>query len=100
MYGCGEKTSNKMASPQTEQSNNYTKYKCRQRIVRQQGPEYPTMLVYHLNLSQRRQEVENGDIHIIDMRRTDVITVELKPDQMKATVTKLVGFGPRSDPRN
>ena len=81
-----------------EQINNYTKYKCRQRVVRQEGPEYPTMDVYHLNLSQRRQEVEDGSIHIIDMRRTDAITVELKPDQMKATVTKLVGIGPRSDP--
>jgi hypothetical protein len=56
------------------------------------------MQVYHLNLSQRRQEVENGDIHIIDMRGVDAITVELKPDQMKATVTKLIGFGPRKDP--
>ncbi|MBW8040049.1 MAG: hypothetical protein FVQ85_08630 [Planctomycetes bacterium] len=81
-----------------EQINNYTKYKCRQRVVREQGPEIPTMDVYHLNLSQRRQEVENGDIHIIDMRGTDAITLELKPDQMKATVTKLIGFGPRSDP--
>jgi hypothetical protein len=81
-----------------EQINNYTKYKCRQRVVRQEGPEYPTMDMYHLNLSQRRQEVENGDIHIIDMRGTDAITVELYPDQMKATVTKLVGFGPRKDP--
>jgi hypothetical protein len=81
-----------------EQINNYTKYKCRQRVVRQQGPEYPTMQVYHLNLSQRRQEVEDGSIHIIDMRGTDAITVELYPDQMKATVTKLFGFGPRKDP--
>ncbi|MHC4293755.1 MAG: hypothetical protein ACYSTX_05610 [Planctomycetota bacterium] len=81
-----------------EQINNYTRYKCRQRVVRKQGPEYPTMQVYHLNLSQRRQEVENGDIHVIDMRGTDAITVELYPNQMKATVTKLVGFGPRKDP--
>ncbi|MHC4643561.1 MAG: hypothetical protein ACYS32_18110, partial [Planctomycetota bacterium] len=81
-----------------EQINNYTKYKCRQRIVREKGPEYPTMQVYHLNLSQRRQEVEDGSIHIIDMRGTDAITVELYPDQMKATVTKLIGFGPRKDP--
>ncbi|MHC4890079.1 MAG: zf-HC2 domain-containing protein, partial [Planctomycetota bacterium] len=81
-----------------EQINNYTKYKCRQRIVREQGPEYPTMQVYHLNLSQRRQEVEDGSIHIIDMQGTDAITVELYPDQMKATVTKLIGFGPRKDP--
>ena len=51
-----------------EQINNYTKYKCRQRVVRQKGPQHPTMDVYHINLSQRRQEVENGDIHIIDMR--------------------------------
>lgn len=51
-----------------EQINNYTKYKCRQRVVREKGPQRPTMQVYHLNLSQRRQEVENGDIHIIDMR--------------------------------
>ena len=81
-----------------EQINNYTKYKCRQRIVREQGPEYPTMQVYHLNLSQRRQEVEDGSIHIIDLRGKDAITVELYPDQMKATVTKLIGFGPRKDP--
>jgi hypothetical protein len=32
------------------------------------------------------------------MRGTDAITVELYPDQMKATVTKLIGFGPRKDP--
>ena len=81
-----------------EQISNHTKYKCRQRVVREQGPEYPTMQVYHLNLSQRRQEVEDGSIHIIDMRGKDPITVELYPDQMKATVTKLIGFGPRKDP--
>lgn len=81
-----------------EQINNYTKYKCRQRLVREQGPQIPTMRVYHLNLSQRRQEVEDGSIHIIDMRGTDPITVELYPDQMKATVTKLIGFGPKKDP--
>jgi outer membrane lipoprotein-sorting protein len=81
-----------------EQISSHTKYKCRQRVVREQGPEYPTMQVYHLNLSQRRQEVEDGTIHIIDMRGTDAIIVELKPTQMKATVTKLIGFGPRKDP--
>jgi outer membrane lipoprotein-sorting protein len=81
-----------------EQLNNYTKYKCRQRVVREKGPEVLAMDVYHLNLSLRRQEVENGDIHIIDMRGTDAITVELKPAEMKATVTKLLGFGPRKDP--
>lgn len=81
-----------------EQISSYTKYKCRQRVVREQGPEYPTMQVYHLNLSQRRQELEDGSIHIIDMRGVDAITVELYPAQMKATVTKLVGFGPRKDP--
>ena len=81
-----------------EQISSYTKYKCRQRVVREEGPEYPTMDVYHLNLSQRRQELENGDIHIIDMRGEDAITVELKPAEMKATVTKLIGYGPRKDP--
>ncbi len=81
-----------------EQISSHTKYKCRQRVVREQGPEYPTMQVYHLNLSQRRQEVENGDIHIIDMRGEDAITVELKPAEMKAIVTKLIGAGPRKDP--
>ncbi|MHC4204771.1 MAG: hypothetical protein ACYSTT_08970 [Planctomycetota bacterium] len=81
-----------------EQISNYTRYKCRQRVVRQQGPKRPTMQVYHLNLSLRRQEVENGDIHIIDMRGKDAITVELKPAQMKAIVTTLIGAGPRKDP--
>ncbi len=81
-----------------EQISSHTKYKCRQRVVREQGPEYPTMQVYHLNLSQRRQEVEDGTIHIIDMRGEDAITVELDPAQKKATVTKLIGFGPRKDP--
>jgi len=81
-----------------EQLNNYTKYKCRQRVVREQGPQRPTMQVYHLNLQQRRQEVENGDIHIIDMRSENPITVELDPAEKKATVTNLIGFGPRKDP--
>jgi len=81
-----------------EQISSHTRYKCRQRVVRQQGAEVPTMQIYHLNLQQRRQEVENGDIHIIDMRGEDAITVELKPAQMKAIVTKLIGFGPKNDP--
>jgi hypothetical protein len=81
-----------------EQINNYTKYKCRQTVVREEGPKVPTMQVYHLNLSQRRQEVEDGSIHIIDMRGEDAITVELDPAQKKATVTQLIGIGPRKDP--
>ncbi len=81
-----------------EQINNYTKYKCRQRVVREKGPEHPTMDVYHLNLSQRRQEVVNGDIHIIDMRGEDAITVELKTSEKKAIVKNLIGFGSRKDP--
>lgn len=81
-----------------EQMNKYTKYKCRQRVVRENGPQMPAMIVYHLNLSQRRQEVEDGTIHIIDMRGQDAVTVELYPQQKKATVTKLLGFGPRKDP--
>jgi len=83
-----------------EQLSGHTKYKCRQRVVREQGPEFPTMQVYHLNLQQRRQEVEdeNGTIHIIDMRGQDAITVELDPIQKKATVTELIGFGPKKDP--
>jgi len=81
-----------------EQLNDYTKCKWRQRVVREKGPDLPVMDVYHLNLSQRRQEVEDGSIHVIDMRGEDAITVELYPDKKKATVTKLVGFGPRKDP--
>lgn len=81
-----------------EQLNNHTKYKCRQRVVREQGPQIPTMQIYHLNLQQRRQEVEDGTIHIIDMRGEDAITVELDPAAKKATVTKLIGFGPKKDP--
>ena len=81
-----------------EQISSHTKYKCRQRVVREQGPQYPTMQIYHLNLQQRRQEVEDGTIHIIDMRGADAITVELHPADKKATVTKLVGFGSRKDP--
>ena len=81
-----------------EQLNNHTKYKCRERVVREQGPPVPTMQIYHLNLQQRRQEVENGDIHIIDMRGKDSIIVELKPTEKKAIVTTLIGFGPKKDP--
>jgi succinate dehydrogenase flavin-adding protein (antitoxin of CptAB toxin-antitoxin module) len=81
-----------------EQINSHTKYKCRQRVVREQGPQVPTMEVYHLNLQQRRQEVEDGSIHIIDMRGEDAITVQLYPDQKKAIVTTLIGFGPKQDP--
>jgi hypothetical protein len=81
-----------------EQLNLHEKYKCRQRVVRENGPQRPAMNVYHINLSLRRQEVEDGSIHIIDMRGKDAITVELYPDQKKAIVTKLLGFGPRKDP--
>jgi len=83
-----------------EQLSSHTKYKCRQRVVREQGPQIPTMQIYHFNLQQRRQEVEdeNGTIHIIDMRGEDAITVELDPVNKKATVTELLGFGPRKDP--
>jgi hypothetical protein len=81
-----------------EQISSHTKYKCRQRVVRQQGPQYPTMQVYHLNLQQRRQEVEDGSIHIIDMRSENAKTVELYPDQKKAIVTNIIGIGPKKDP--
>src|SRR3989339_1296972 len=56
------------------------------------------MNIYHLNLSQRRQEVEDGSVHIIDMRGEDAITVELNPINKKAVITKLIGFGSASDP--
>ena len=81
-----------------EQLSSHTKYKCRQRVVREQGPQIPTMQVYHLNLQQRRQEVEDGSIHIIDLRSENPITVELYPDQKKAVVTNILGFGPKKDP--
>ena len=94
----GDSTTNVAWAQVTEQIKNHTRYKCRQRVVREEGPQVPTMQVYHLNLQQRRQEVEDGSIHIIDMRGKDAITVELYPDQKKAIVTKLIGFGPRKDP--
>jgi hypothetical protein len=81
-----------------EQISSHTKYKCRQRVVREQGPQVPTMEVYHLNLQQRRQEVEDGSVHIIDMRGENAVIVELYPDQKKAIVTTLLGFGPKQDP--
>ena len=80
-----------------KQMNNYTRYKCRQRVVRN-GRHMPATTVYHANLSLRRQEVENGEIHIINMQGTDAITVVLYPAKRKAIVTKLLGFGPRKDP--
>ena len=81
-----------------EQINSHTKYKCRQRVVREQGPQVPTMEVYHLNLQQRRQEVEDGSIQVIDMRGENGIEVQLYPNQKKAIVTTLIGFGPKQDP--
>jgi len=81
-----------------EQMNHYTRYKCRQRVEREEGPDIPTMIIYHLNLSQRRQEVEDGTIHVIDMRSEDPITLELDPAQKKAVLTRLIGFGPKQDP--
>ena len=81
-----------------EQINSHTKYKCRQRVVREQGPQVPTMEVYHLNLQQRWQEVEDGSIQIIDMRGENGIEVQLYPNQKKAIVTTLIGFGPKQDP--
>jgi len=81
-----------------EQLSSHERYKCRQRVVREQGPAIPTMQVYHLNLQQRRQEVEDGSIHIIDMRGENAVTVELYPGQKKAVVTNIIGLGPRKDP--
>lgn len=81
-----------------EQLNKHEKYKCRQRVAWDDGRKFPTMDVYHWNLSLRRQEVEDGAIHIIDMRHADAITVELYPDKKKAVVTKMLGFGPQKDP--
>lgn len=81
-----------------EQLNRYERYKCRERAAWDDGRKFPTMDVYHWNLSLRRQEVEDGAIHIIDMRHTDAITVELYPDKKKAVVTKMLGFGPQKDP--
>ncbi|OQA02531.1 MAG: hypothetical protein BWY69_01032 [Planctomycetes bacterium ADurb.Bin401] len=81
-----------------EQLNNHEKYKCRQRVVNADGRKSPTMIVYHMNLSLRRQEVEDGSVHVIDMRGKDAITVELDPAQKKAVITKLINFGPRKDP--
>ena len=98
-YLCGSIDVTSVAWSQVvEQISNHTKYKCRQRVVREQGPQRPAMQVYHLNLQQRRQEVEDGSIHIIDMRGEDAITVELYPDQKKAVVTKIIGLGTRHDP--
>ena len=81
-----------------EQISSHTRYKCRQRVVREQGPQIPTMQVYHLNLQQRRQEVEDGSIHIIDLRSENPVTIELYPDQKKAVVTNILGYGPKKDP--
>jgi hypothetical protein len=77
-----------------EELNHYERYKRRDRVVRENGPQVPTMTVYHWNLSLRRQEVEDGTIHIIDMRGEDAITVELHPDKKKAVVTKLLDSVP------
>ena len=81
-----------------EQLSSHERYKCRQRVVREQGPEVPPMQIYHLNLQQRRQELEDGTIHIIDMRGPEAVTVELYPHQKKAVVTNIIGLGPRHDP--
>ncbi len=78
--------------------NNNERYKCRMRVVREKGPAVPDMNVYYMNLSLRRQEMVDGTIQIIDMRGTDAITVELYPDEKRAVVTKLLGFGPKKDP--
>jgi hypothetical protein len=91
-------SSNVLWAEVVEQINNHTRYKCRQRVVREQGPQIPVMQVYHLNLQQRRQELEDGTIHIIDMRENDPVTVELYPKEKRAVITKLTDFGSRSDP--
>ena len=44
------------------------------------------------------QEVEDGTVHIIDMRGEHAVTVELYPDRKKAVVTEIIGLGPRHDP--
>jgi hypothetical protein len=81
-----------------KQMHTHTRYKCRQRVIREEGPAVPTMIVYHLNLSLRRQEVEDGSIHVIDMRGKDATILELSPKEKKAVVTVMKGFGPKKDP--
>lgn len=81
-----------------EQLNKYERYKCRQRVVRDDGTKSPDRNVYHMNLSLRREESEDGSVYIIDMQHRDAVTVELYPDKKKAVVTKLLNFGPRNDP--
>ena len=81
-----------------KQLNNHEKYKCRQRVIVDNGTDMPTMEVIHVNLSLRRQEVEDGTIHIIDMQNEDAIVVEMIPEKHKATVTKMLGYGPKKDP--
>lgn len=81
-----------------EQLNAHEKYKCRQRVERPDGPPIPTQDIYHMNLSLRRQESEDGTIQIIDMQNEDAVTLELDPGRRTAIVTTLLGFGPRKDP--
>ena len=81
-----------------EQLSNHEKYKYREQVVREKGIQVPTKDIYHWNLSLRRQEEDNGNTQIIDMRAEDVITIQLYPTQKKAIVTKLIGFGPKKDP--
>lgn len=93
-----EKTTPVVWADVVKQLNNHERYKCHQKVVRKNGSNIPAMDIYHLNLSQRRQEVEDGSIHIIDMSHKDAVVLELFPDKNKAVVTKMLGFGPRKDP--
>jgi len=81
-----------------EQINSHTRYRSRQRLVPEQGPPLPARVIYRLNLSQRRQELEDGSIHVIDMRGPDTITLELYPAKKEAFVNLGLGAGPKEDP--
>ena len=81
-----------------KQLNTHEKYKCHQIVMLDNGTTLPEMEVIHVNLSLRRQEADDGTIHIINMQNEDAIVVRIVPDQQKATVTKMLGFGPKKDP--
>ncbi len=81
-----------------EEMQNHTRYKCRQRVIRDDGRDFPEMTIYHRDLQVRRQELPDGTIHIIDMTQKDAIQLELFPDEKRAVLTRLVGFGPKKNP--
>jgi outer membrane lipoprotein-sorting protein len=80
-----------------KQIKDFRPYKCKEIIYYSDKKPFSRINMY-LSLSQRREERENGQIFIVDMRLCPVRTLLLDNNQKIAGLTVDYNIGPRNDP--